>query len=74
MSRDRYDFYDFCRTHGLFTCGDCEQYETVADIYSMLDDVYDCEFLPFVYMLWLCSDKEVFTLGRIEHLVVNELM
>lgn len=66
-------FIDLCVKNGLFTCGSCSQYSAVMDLYAELKTPYDRMFEPVVYMTWICSDTERYTVQDIRLILGTSL-
>ena len=64
-----------CCKYGLFTCGYINQYEAVMCYAGCLDNG-DCLsqsplFEAVVYMTWICSDTNVFTVDNVRTIITE---
>lgn len=67
-------YVDLCIANGLFTCGGCRQYAQVMEMYASLNSYMDAMFEPVVYMTYICSDTEEFTVNQIRMIIFASLM
>lgn len=74
----RYEFQNMCCEYGWFTSGCVRQYEKVTEYASMLDRVdaeyYRTPFEAVVYMTYICSDMEIFTVNDIRDALREKIM
>lgn len=73
-----YGYQNLCCEYGWFTCGCNEQYETVT-YYAMTltpEDARHCsyQFEAVVYMTWICSDTEYFTVNDIRAVLYDKVL
>lgn len=64
------DYMMMCRVHNYFTCGGCDQYDTVAEMAHGLTVADATErnvrFEAVLWMTWICSDREKHSIEEIE--------
>lgn len=68
-------YQELCIRYEWFTCGSIQQYEAVT-CYAMGLTPEDARntsnrFEAVVYMTWICSDTDVFTVGEIRALLYD---
>lgn len=62
-------FVDVCQANGLFTCGTCSQYDAVMTSYAILSGRTDPMFTTLVYMTWICSDMDKFSIDDVRNIL-----
>ncbi len=64
-------FVDVCCVNNLFTCGSASQYSAVIDLYARLSGLTDPLFPAVVYMTWICSDIDTFSISDVNDILCD---